>query len=125
MKKAAYYIAGLGLLLSSSAMAQQAVPDQNPNYQVSMDYYMQHSKELTATQGQTVHETYEAFDWTTHKADMKQQRRDRKYELQKMRYQTRYRCSYGVYPNTYGSPYNYYSPYNSPFWYGGMYSFIF
>lgn len=114
MKKISYYIAGLGLLLSSSSMAQQTVPDQNPNYQVSMDYYMQHQKELTANQGQTVQSTYEAFDWTTYKADQKQERRDRKYEMQKMRYESRYRCNQGYYGNPYNN--NYYNPYYQPYY---------
>jgi hypothetical protein len=113
MKKLGYYIAGLGLLLSSSAMAQQANPDQNPNYQVSMDYYMQHHKELTAKQGQTVHHTREAYDWTTAKAEAKQERKDRRYELDKMRYQNRYRC--GTYPGYYNGYNNYYNPYY-PLW---------
>jgi len=125
MKKLHPYLAGLGLLLSSSAFCQQTNPDQNPNYQVSMDYYMANRQELNANQGQTVQQTYEAFDWTTHKAEVKQERKDRRYELQKMRYQSRYRCSYGTnYP--YYNNNAFYSPYYSPFWYGaGIYSFIF
>jgi hypothetical protein len=128
MKKLHTYLAGLGLLLSSASIAQQTNPDQNPNYKVSMDYYMANHKELTANQGQTAQQTYKAYDWTTHKAEVKQQKQDRKYELQKMRYQSRYRHSYG---GNYNYPYynNYnslYSPYYSPIWYGaGLYSFIF
>jgi len=128
MKKFHTYLAGLGLLLSSASFAQQTNPDQNPNYKVSMDYYMANHQELTANQGETQQQTYKAYDWTTHKAEVKQQRQDRKYELKKMRYQSRYRHSYG---GNYNYPYynNYnslYSPYYAPIWYGaGLYSFIF
>ncbi|MBI3134147.1 MAG: hypothetical protein HYZ14_05665 [Bacteroidetes bacterium] len=128
MKKLHPYMAGLGLLLSAGSFAQQTNPDQNPNYKVSMDYYMENRQELTANQGQTSQQTYKAYDWTTHKAEVKQQKQDRKDELQKMRYQSRYRCSYGTNPYYPKSVYNtpYYSPYYAPLWYGaGIYSFIF
>lgn len=131
MKTLKYYLGGLGLLLSSASMAQDLVPDQNPNYKVSADYYDAKKTELTANQGQTIQNTYKAYDWTTHKAEVKQARQDRRYELQKMRYSSRYRCRYNANPY-YGNGYNngyynpYYNPYYSPLWYGaGIYSFIF
>jgi hypothetical protein len=90
---------------------------------------MQNYRDLTATQGQTAQQTYTAFDWTTHKADQKQQRIDRRYDLKQMRYQSRYFCNNRMSPFNYGSNnyYNpYYTPYYSPFFYGaGIYSFIF
>lgn len=125
MKKLHTYFLGLGFLLSAGASAQQSNPDQNPNYQVSMDYYMQNYRTLTANEGETVQSTYTAYDWTTHKMEQKQERKDRKYELQKMRYQSRYRCSYGTSPYYYGGG-SFNNPYYNPFWYGaGIYSFIF
>ena len=126
MKTLHFYLAGLGFLLSAGSIAQESNPDQNPNYKVSMDYYMENRQTLTANQGQTVQQTYEAFDWTKYKADLKQERKDRHYEMKKMRYQSRYRCNYGN-PYNYNYNYNpYYSPYYSPLLYGaGIYSFIF
>lgn len=106
-------------LFSVSALAQN--PDQNPNYQVSQDKYMAKSDELTKNEGETIQQTYKAFDWTEHKAEMKQQRQDRRYELKKMRYESRYRCySQPFCNNPYGYNYGYYNNYN-PYGYQNQY----
>jgi len=148
MKTLKYYFAGLGFLLTSTSFGQDLVPDQNPNYKVSQDQYMAKKEELTSNQGVTAQNTYVAFDWTTHKADVKQERIDRKYELKKIRYQSR--CRYGYnsglyYGNSYGANnysnfgngygynnyngfngYNNYNSVNLPLWYSlGIYSLLF
>lgn len=126
MKKFAYLTFVLSVTTSGVLFGQQPNPDQNPNHQVSMDYYLQNRQELTANQGQTVQNTYKAYDWTTYKAEQKQQRQDRRYEFKKMRYQSRYFCSNNVSPFYYGPNNNFYNPYYSPYWYGaGFYSFFF
>lgn len=129
MKNIFLFTLALSAAASNVGYGQQLLPDQNPNHAVSRDYYMENYRDLTATQGQTSQQTYTAFDWTTHKANQKQQRIDRRYELKQMRYQSRYFCNNAMSPFNYGPNgyYNpYYTPYYSPFLYGaGVYSFFF
>lgn len=73
------------LLFGLNLVAQQD-PDQNPNYMESQSKYMEEAKSLNATQGTTVQDTYEAFDWTEYKAAKKQDRRNRRNDRYKMRY---------------------------------------
>lgn len=131
----------------TSSFGQELAPDQNPNYQISQDKYMQKSDELTAAHSTTIQDTYEAYDWREAKEAKKQLRRDRNYELRKLRIQSRFpvccnqnyrrRGNYGGYYGynqpTYGySNFNpgYNSYYSSPFWNSmylgaGMYSLFF
>lgn len=98
---------GILLLTGLNSSAQTQNPDQNPNYQTSQEKYMEKSDELTETQSTTIQETYEAFDWTEHKAKQKQDRKDRRFEKQKMRYQYNRRCRpYRYNNNFYGNGYN-------------------
>ena len=94
----------IGLLLSVTATAQDS--DQNPNYKESQDKYTAKADDLNKTQGQTIQDTYEAFDWTEYKEEQKQNRKDRRYDKQKMRYQSHnhYNNNYNGYNN--GSYYN-------------------
>lgn len=104
---------------SLSAFAQTQDPDQNPNYQTSQDKYIAKSDELLQNQGETIQDTYKAYDWTENKAEEKQARQDRRYELKKMRYQYRRTCNPRPYygHNTYNSPYGYnYNGYNNGYY---------
>lgn len=131
-----------------SSLAQTLVADQNPNYQVSLDKYLAKSDELTSTLSTTIQDTYEAYDWRVAKEARKQLKRDRNYELRKLRIYSRFpsNCnqSYGQ-GNYYGysnqphccNQYGYnnfnqgYNPYYSnnswhPFYAGaGLYSLFF
>lgn len=112
MKKALYILGVALMTVSLKANAQELVPDQNPNYQNSAQKYAERSDDLTANQSETVQDTYKAYDWREAKAEAKQQRIDRRYELRKMRYQSRNRCynnyRYRRYNNGYyNNGYNY------------------
>lgn len=92
MKRAGYILGGLLLLSSWGTVAQELAPNQNPNYMRSAEKYAAQAETLTASQSTTVQDTYKAYDWREAKAEDKQQRQDRRYELRKMRYETRNRC---------------------------------
>lgn len=95
MKKALYIFGVLIATASFTANGQELEPDQNPNYKNSAEKYAEKSDELTANQGQTIQDTYEAYDWREAKEEAKQQRIDRRYELRKLRIQSRNNCFYG------------------------------
>lgn len=133
----------LAIAILTSSFGQELAPDQNPNYQISQDKYMQKSDELTAAHSTTIQDTYQAYDWREAKEAKKQMRRDRNYELRKLRIQSRFpvccnqgyrRCGnqgwnqpgYGY--SNFNSGYNPYlaSPYwNSMYLGAGMYSLFF
>jgi hypothetical protein len=137
MKKAGYILGGLLLISSFGSIAQELAPDQNPNYQNSADKYAQQSDELTATQSETIQDTYKAYDWREAKAEKQKIRKDRQYELRKLRYQSRNRCcngnrnyngyNNGYYNNGYYNNQNYNNGYynspncNSLLWGAGLY----
>lgn len=123
-----YFIIGT-FLVGIAGFAQTTDPDQNPNYKVSQDKYAQKADEINKTQGQTVQDTYTAFDWTEYKAQKKQNRKDARYNRRQMKYQyyrpygygnnTYYNNGYynsGYYNNGYNNGY-----YNNPYSYGGGY----
>ncbi len=123
--KAIKYTLGIMIAgLSFTSFSQEANPDQNPNHAISAEKYAQQADVLTASQSTTVQDTYKAYDWREYKAEKKQERRDRRYEFRKMRFEARNRCCnrygnrnfrYGYYP--YNNS-NSYSPYNvNPYYY--------
>ncbi len=126
MKNAGYILGGLLLLSSLVSNAQELAPDQNPNYMNSAEKYAAQSDELTVSQSTTVQDTYKAYDWREAKAEQKQQRLDRKYELRKLRYQTRNRCCTprrGYYRrNNYYNGYNNNGFYNNGYYNNGYYN---
>lgn len=91
----------LTLFLGLNGFAQTQDPDQNPNYKVSEEKYVVKSDDLNRTQGETIQDTYEAFDWTEYKAQKKQDRKDRRYEIKKMKYQRHYHHNSNPYNNGY------------------------
>lgn len=133
MKKINYILTSLLILFTFGSVAQELAPDQNPNYRNSAEKYAQQSDELTATQSTTQQETYKAYDWREAKAEKQQLRRDRQYELRKLRYQSRNRCcnnqgwNNGNYYNNgwnngfYNNGYYNAPTYNSLLWGAGLY----
>lgn len=93
MKNAGYILGGLLMLSSIVSNGQELAPDQNPNYMNSAEKYAAQADELTVSQSTTVQDTYKAYDWREAKAEKKEARLDRKYELRKLRYQSRNRCN--------------------------------
>ncbi|WP_029209631.1 hypothetical protein [Aquimarina agarilytica] len=68
----------LGFLTFCILSAQDSKPlveDQNPNYKVAMDKYMESPKEYTLLQSTTVQETYKAIDPLEEKRELRSQRR--------------------------------------------------
>ena len=113
MKNASYILGSLLMISSFGSIAQELDPDQNPNYAASAQKYAEKSDELTANQGETIQETYKAYDWRESKEEAKQQRLDRRYELRKLRIQSRHHhngyyngYNSGYYNNGYNNGYN-------------------
>lgn len=99
----------------AKAQENNLVPDQNPDFKVSLDKYKGQQDKLMATMNTTVQDTYKAYDWYEAKQERKQQRiadrRERRlYELQ----------NYGNFYNPYNRSYDPFSvPYRyAPFYYG-------
>jgi hypothetical protein len=133
MKKLNYILGSFSLLIAGVSFGQELVPDQNPNYQQSAAKYAEKSDELTKNQGETIQDTYKAYDWREAKEEAKQQRLDRRYELKKLRYQSRGRCNQpgrfyndGYYNNGYYNNWNNggYNNFNNSGYYnnGGYYN---
>ncbi len=110
MKTINYIASGLIAMASLNALAQD--PDQNPNWKNSADKYATQADVLTSTQSTTIQETYEAYDWREAKAEEKQERQDRRYDLRSMRIQSRY---------NYCRPYHY-GNYHNNNWNNGYYN---
>lgn len=96
---------------SASIFAQEnsTVPDQNPNYKVSLEKYKVDNDNLLATMNTTVQNTYKAYDWYEAKQERKHQRISDRRERNLYRLQ-----NYGNYYNPYN---NFYDPYASPYRY--------
>ncbi len=107
MKSLSLLFLSLALLTGVSLQAQTQDPDQNPNYKNSAEKYALQADALLANQGETVQETYKAYDWTEYKAERRQSRIDRRHELrmERARYNFYPRPYYGF---NYGYGYNFY-----------------
>jgi hypothetical protein len=102
-----FYLLSAGLFLTSGTNAQTGLaPDQNPNYMVSRDKYIQLSDSLTAYQSTTIQDTYKAIDWMQFRRDARAERRAfrRELRLERARYGGYYYDNY--YPVY---DYNYYN----------------
>ncbi|MFY7964614.1 MAG: hypothetical protein ACOVO1_06935 [Chitinophagaceae bacterium] len=71
----------IAFFMLCSLVNAQDVPNQNPNYKQSMDYYMKHKDELIKSMNITPQETYKAFDWYQNKLDRRQARRDNRFQI--------------------------------------------
>jgi len=73
------------LVFSVTALTAQTttdlLPDQNPNYLISQNKYMQYRDSLLLTQNTTVQQTYKAYDWYTAKLERRQDRRNFRREI--------------------------------------------
>jgi hypothetical protein len=85
--------------LTTSAQTSQLAPDQNPNYLISQQKYMQYKDSLQSTMNTTVQQTYKAYDWYQAKLERKQNRIENRNQ----------RRLYSSYNNTgYYNTYDYY-----------------
>lgn len=91
------------------------LPDQNPNFQKSRDKYMAESDKLTANQGTTIQETYNAIDDVEIKKEQKQLRKDRRHERRMARIQSRGRGRNGFNNGYYNRGYYNNGAYNGYF----------
>ncbi|WP_139134262.1 hypothetical protein [Crocinitomix algicola] len=116
MNTIGYLLGALLIAGSLNGSAQNGTPDQNPNHERAAQRYVEQANDLTTTQSTTIQDTYKAYDWREAKAEAKQERIDRRYELRKLKYQSRYynRGYYNPYRRNYGY-------YNNPHWYNNGY----
>jgi len=106
-------------LLGTNVMAQN--PDQNPNYAESQAKYDEKKEELTKDHGETIQDTYEAFDWTENKLKEKNARIQRRHEIRMIRNQRRNVCySSNRYRRHYNNNY-YNNGYNNSGYYNNSY----
>ena len=112
MKTLFRIIAVFTLLIGTNVKAQN--PDQNPNFKESQTKYTENAAELTKNQGQTIQDTYVAYDWTENKQNLKNERIQRRQDRRLMRQQ----------PNTicYSSNNNGYGNYNNGGYYNNNYN---
>jgi hypothetical protein len=71
------------LLIGSIGWAQSStelVPDQNPNYMTSQQYYVKFKDSLLARQNTTIQQTYKAFDWY----EAKMERRETRFQQRRL-----------------------------------------
>lgn len=103
-----YTLAAVALASSSHMVnAQESAADQNPNHSISAEKYDQLSNTTETTQGKTIQETYKAYDWREAKTERRQLRSDRRYEIRKLRLESRNRYYRGMYRHN-----GFYPPYN-------------
>jgi len=106
-------------LLGTNVMAQN--PDQNPNYAESQAKYDEKKDELTKDHGETIQETYEAFDWTENKLKEKNARIQRRHEIRMIRNQRNRVCYSNHYRRHYNNGY-YNNGYNNNGYYNNGYN---
>ena len=102
------------IIATIGADAQELAPNQNPNYMVSRDKYMQLADSVNAYHSTTVQDTYRAIDYLVDRREARQQRREWRHELRMER------ARYGGYyyddnysPYYYNNYNNYYPNYNN------------
>jgi len=105
-------------LMFSETSAQELAPNQNPNFAVSRDKYMQMADSVNQLHSTTVQQTYKAYDWYQNKIDRRNERIQFRRELKMERARSRYYRPYhrgGYYNNYYYRPYR--SGWNSFWWF--------
>jgi hypothetical protein len=68
------------LSLGLSAQAQELLPDQNPNYLISKNKYMQQKDSLGMYMNTTIQNTYKAHDWYEARQERRQVRFDNRMQ---------------------------------------------
>ena len=97
--------------VSFAQQNNQLAPDQNPNYLVSQQKYMNQKDSLFAWENTTIQSTYKAYDWREAREERRSERRA--YRREAAYYQTPYYLTPSV---NYGySPY-YYNNYSLNRW---------
>lgn len=100
--------------LATAAIAQEGsqslAPDQNPNFNVSRQKYMNIKDSLLTYANNTVQETYKAYDWYEAKLERKAQRRENRRLSGYNNYNSSY---YNPYYNNYYNGWNNYGNYNN------------
>lgn len=100
--------------VTASAQTSQLAPDQNPNYLISQQKYMQYKDSLQSTMNTTVQQTYKAYDWYQAKLERKQNRVEN--SNQRRLYASYYNAyDYYGYNNRYYGNNFYGNRYRSPF----------
>jgi hypothetical protein len=84
--------------LAATAQTTELAPDQNPNYLISQQKYMQYKDSLQVNMNTTIQQTYKAYDWYEAKLERKQNR------IENRNQRRLYRNYYAFAPN----PYDYY-----------------
>src|SRR5689334_22377578 len=97
------------IIATFGAGAQDLVANQNPNYQVSRDKYMQIADSVNAYHSTTVQDTYKAIDFLADRREAREQRRAWRHELRMER--ARYGGYYYGYDDYYTPYYNNYNNY--------------
>lgn len=94
---------GIAVLTLWSWGTWAQVERQNPNFEESLDHYMEVRDSLTQTLGTTLQNTYKAYDWYEAREARKAQRRAYRHEERMNRnYYSGYDYpSYSYYPNYY------------------------
>jgi len=98
----------LFVLLATAAFGQDTntlAPDQNPNYMISQQKYMNLKDSLLAWENTTIQNTYKAYDWREAREERRAERR--LYRRQSALYAPSLNFGYQYGWNSYG-----YSPYN-------------
>jgi hypothetical protein len=97
------------LAVGYAASAQELSPDQNPNYQVSMNKYQALQTNQQTAMNTTVQDTYKAYDWRNARDWKKAERRaDRRENRLFNNYNQHYYDPYNYKGrNNYGRPYQY------------------
>ena len=109
----------LCMLLTTALFAQKEA-DQNPNFQISRAHYMNMRDSLPNTQGTTVQNTYQAYDWMA----IRQEKKDIRFLNRQQRRLNRSQNSGGWYnrsPYGYNQAYYGNSSYNSGYINNGYY----
>ncbi|WP_010520380.1 hypothetical protein [Aquimarina agarivorans] len=105
------FLGALSFCMLSAQNSDKLAEDQNPNYKVAMEKYMESPKELTLLQSTTVQETYKAIDPLEEKRELRSQRRQYRAQRPYWRHQRRLEriknTRYYENNNNWGGFYNY------------------
>lgn len=104
-----------GVSCGLAAVAQEIIPDQNPNFASSRDKYIAIADSINLNQSTTQQQTYKAIDYLADKAEARAARKESRKQ---------YRSDRGYYPSYYGYPANYYGHFSSYYPSYGIYSGI-
>lgn len=100
------------LVTMTQAQSAELLPDQNPNYQISQQKYMNQKDSLLSWANTTVQNTYKAYDWREAREERRAERRA--YRRQSALFAPSLNYGYPFGWNSYG--YGAYNPYNWNRW---------